>query len=111
MQQYVDNDLAIPQTIIKEKVKRTVKSYNDNLMVVEVNFSNNAIGEVHVHQQEQITYCLEGTFDYSIEDKVYRMEKGDTIYVPTNIKHGCVLISEKGTLLDIFTPSRKDFIN
>lgn len=110
MQQYVTDETSQLEIVVEGKVSRKIKSYNNNIMLVEVYFQNDAIGEVHQHEHEQISYCVEGEFDYSIEDKIYHMTKGDTIYIPKQLMHGCKLISSKGTLLDIFTPYRADFI-
>lgn len=110
MQQYVTNQTCPLQVLVEGKVSRKVKSYSDNVMVVEVHFQNGAIGEDHQHEHEQISYCAEGAFDYSIEGKIFHLEKGDTIYVPKNLIHGCKLLSQKGMLIDIFTPYRKDFV-
>lgn len=90
---------------------RKIKSYDNNLMVVDVSFEDEAVGAEHKHPHEQISYCLDGIFDYSIEDKIYHLEKGDTIFVPKGLRHGCKLLSSKGRLLDIFTPYREDFVN
>ena len=37
------------------------------------------------------------------------MAVGDSIAVPPDVPHGMVCL-EKGALLDIFTPMRKDFV-
>ena len=97
--------------IVKEgQIRRKIKAYDKSLMIVEVEFQNGAVGDEHVHVHEQSSYCLEGSFDYSIEDKIYRLEVGDSIFVDKDLKHGCKLLSEKGRLLDIFTPYREDFV-
>lgn len=110
MQQFVTNETVNPETVVKGKIVRKVKSYDNNIMVVEVDFRDGAEGSIHKHYQEQISYCINGEFDYIIEQKVFRMKKGDTIFVPKELSHGCKLISDSGTLLDIFTPARQDFI-
>lgn len=110
MQQYIVDSLCPSQVVNPNKVNRKVKSYNENLMVVDVDFENGAIGPVHTHIHEQISYCIHGEFNYSIEDTCYNLKAGDTILVPANHAHGCVLMSPKGKLLDIFTPYRADFV-
>lgn len=111
MSHYIIDKKCESETVVKGHIKRKIKSYNSNLMLVDVDFKDHAVGSEHVHPEEQISYCVEGVFDYSIEDKIYRMEKGDSIFVPANLLHGCKLISQTGKLLDIFTPCRKDFIS
>jgi quercetin dioxygenase-like cupin family protein len=78
-------------------------------MLVEVLFETGAEGATHSHPHEQISYCLSGGFDYSIEDRVIRLEPGDSVAVPGAVVHGTRCLS-KGILIDIFTPPRKDFL-
>ncbi|MEG0305571.1 MAG: cupin domain-containing protein [Oscillospiraceae bacterium] len=111
MHHYVTEKGCAVETVIEGHISRKIKAFDKNLMVVEVAFQNNAIGAEHIHTHEQISYCLDGVFDYSIEDKIHRLIKGDTIFVPENLRHGCKLISKTGTLLDIFTPCREDFVS
>ncbi len=97
--------------IIEEgKVKRKIKAYDGHLMTVEVFFENGATGYAHTHPHEQIGYCLEGEFDFTIDGETKRIKAGDTMYIKPDVLHGCQLISEKGRLLDIFTPIREDFL-
>jgi quercetin dioxygenase-like cupin family protein len=79
-------------------------------MTVECFFENGGVGEPHTHVHEQVCYCLEGEFEYSLGDETRVIGVGDTIYVPSNVIHGCKLLSEKGRLLDVFVPQREDFL-
>lgn len=98
------------EILIANQLSRKIKSYDANLMLVEVIFENGAIGEMHKHEHEQIAYCIDGEFDYYIGNETHKLRTGDTAYISPNVSHGCKLLSEKGKLLDIFTPYRKDFI-
>lgn len=93
-----------------EGIERKVVAYNDNLMCVEVHFDKDAIGVMHTHPHEQITYVISGKFEFNIDGNIVVLEKGDSAYKQPNIPHGAVCL-EAGVLLDIFTPCRKDFIN
>ncbi len=105
------NDNIDFEIIEEGKVKRKIKAYDGKLMTVEVFFENGAEGYTHTHPHEQICYCLEGEFDFTVEKETKRIKAGDTIYIHPDLSHGCQLISEKGRLLDIFTPIREDFLN
>jgi len=96
--------------VVGEGVKRKILSYNDTIMGVEVHFEKGGVGSVHTHPHTQMTYVLEGTFEFSLDDKLVKVSKGDTLLFESNVKHGTVCL-EKGVLLDIFTPYRKDFID
>ena len=104
-------DSNIEKEILEEgKVTRKIKAHDGSLMIVEVYFENGAIGYTHKHENEQCTYCLEGEFEFSIGDEIKIIKKGDSVYMPPNLEHGCKLLSEKGRVLDIFTPQRLDFL-
>ena len=90
-------------------VCRKVLAYDENLMSVEVRFEAGAIGAMHTHPHTQISYVLEGKFEATIDTETTVIVKGDTYITPPDVPHGVVCL-EKGVLLDIFTPMRKDFV-
>ncbi len=90
-------------------VTRRVLSHNDQLMAVEVAFETGSEGAVHTHEHVQCSYVLSGRFLYSVEGEAAELKTGDSIVVPSGLPHGTVCL-EKGVLLDIFTPQRKDFL-
>ena len=90
-------------------IKRKVLAYHENLMVVEVHFEEGAIGAVHTHPHEQITYILDGEFEFNIGGDKKIVTTGDTTFKEANIPHGAICL-KAGRLLDIFTPYREDFV-
>ncbi|UTT87187.1 cupin domain-containing protein (plasmid) [Vibrio pelagius] len=90
-------------------ISRKVLAHSDNMMAVEVHFEKGAIGSMHNHPHEQLTYVLSGKFEFTIGDEKKIVEAGDTMYKEPNIEHGCVCL-EAGVLIDNFTPMRKDFV-
>lgn len=90
-------------------VKRSIQAYNDDLMAVEVIFETGAVGADHTHPHTQCSYVLSGRFSYHIEGEAVELKAGDSIVVPSGLVHGTTCL-EAGTLLDIFTPMRKDFL-
>ena len=108
IQHYYMND-EIELIDLGQGITRKILAYHDNLMVVEVNFEKGAIGVLHSHPHEQITYILEGAFEFNDGDEKKVVRAGDTTFKEPDIEHGAVCL-EKGRLLDIFTPMRKDFV-
>lgn len=96
--------------VVSEGIKRKILAYGNELMAVEVHFDKGAIGSVHSHPHTQLTYVLEGEFEFEINGIKKIVRKGDTLYKMANLVHGC-RCTENGILLDIFTPYREDFIN
>ena len=90
-------------------MRRRIRSYNGDIMLVEVNFDDGAVGSDHSHPHAQISYVLSGEFTYQIEGETRTMKAGDSIAVDGGKIHGCACL-KAGTLLDIFTPMREDFV-
>lgn len=90
-------------------VQKKILAYADELMCVENHFETGAVGALHSHPHTQITYIVEGKFEFQIGDEKKIVTKGDTLLKQNGIVHGCVCL-EKGILLDIFTPMREDFV-
>ncbi|WP_281827223.1 cupin domain-containing protein [Jannaschia rubra] len=90
-------------------LKRKVAAHNDNLMAVEVHFETGTVAARHSHPHEQITYVISGRFEFVVGDETYIVSAGDSLYKQPHIEHGATCL-EAGTLLDIFTPHREDFL-
>lgn len=93
-----------------EGITRKVLAHNKNLMVCELHFQKGAIGKLHEHFHEQCSYIISGKFEMEIGGKKVILGPGDSTYKQPGILHGGVCL-EEGTLLDIFTPEREDFLN
>lgn len=109
MKGHVALNQKIPFKDLDGGVQRRVLSYNEEMMSVEVAFETGAVGAVHTHPHTQCSYVLSGRFSYSIEEESVILSPGDSIVVPSGLPHGTTCL-EKGVLLDIFTPMRKDFL-
>ena len=90
-------------------VTRRVLAYDGSLMSVEVSFETGAVGAVHTHPHTQCSYVLSGRFQYTVGETALTLRPGDSVLVPGNTPHGTVCL-EAGTLLDVFTPEREDFL-
>ncbi|SFB82021.1 cupin domain-containing protein [Butyrivibrio sp. YAB3001] len=101
--------IEIDKTPAGDGVERIVKSYTDELMVVENHFKKGAVGALHSHPHTQITYVVSGKFEFSIGDEKRIVEASDTMLKKDGIIHGCTCL-EEGILLDIFSPMREDFV-
>ncbi len=90
-------------------VRRRILRAQGSLMLMEVQFAADAAGYEHSHVHEQISYCVAGRFEYSLDGRRHVLSVGDSIYVPGNTRHGAKAL-ESGTLLDVFTPVREDLL-
>ena len=88
---------------------RRIRCWNEEMMLVEVIFETGAVGSDHSHPHTQISYVLSGEFTYHIEGETRVMLPGDSIVVSGGKLHGCTCV-KAGTLLDVFSPMRADFV-
>lgn len=90
-------------------VTRKVLAHDGGLMQVEVNFDTGAVGPMHSHPHEQLTYVLSGEFEFTIGDETKVVRAGDTMYKKSGVMQGCRCLKQ-GVLLDTFTPQRDDYL-
>lgn len=92
-----------------EDICRKILSYAEDLMCVENHFETCAVGALHTHPHTQISYVVSGRFTYHVDGEEKIIQTGDSVLVQGNLVHGLTCL-EKGIVLDIFTPMRKDFL-
>lgn len=97
--------------IVDQNTKRKVLVHDEKMMGVEVYFETPAGSvEPHSHIHDQLTYVLKGSFKFTVGDKTEIVSEGDTIFMPSNVPHGCMALEKNSILYDVFTPERKDFL-
>ncbi len=66
---------------------------------------------LHSHPHAQYGICLEGSGEFKIGDKAWKVKKGDGYYIPPGIKHELSVGPRKSVvLIEFFTPHREDFL-
>lgn len=99
-----------PKYPIADDIERRIVARGGDMMIVEVHFKKGAVGTLHQHFHEQVTYCTKGSVMFEIEGEKQKICAGDSVYMPPDCLHGCVVLEDDTILLDIFTPQREDFI-
>ncbi len=63
---------------------------------------------LHIHPfQDEWFYVIEGDYIFQVGDEKYRMNAGDTIFLPRKIQHAFVQLSEKGKMIVSYLPAGK----
>ena len=83
--------------------------FGDKIMVSFLTMSAKGYFPSHRHEAEQIMIVLDGYADEIVEGKLYRLQKGDVILLPSNVEHGAYLREVDCRVNDIFSPPREDF--
>lgn len=94
---------------VGEGLRRQVLGYGPDLMLVCVEFQKGAVGAQHHHPHRQVTYVADGTFEATVGGEKKVLRKGDSFFAAADVVHGVVAL-EAGTLVDVFTPAREDFL-
>lgn len=94
---------------VKEGIEMRVLVWSGKLMITQVSFKKGCVGDLHSHPHEQISYVVEGEFNYTVGEEKYHMKAGSAIYVPSNVKHQVEALTD-AVLLDVFTPIREDYL-
>ncbi|PSL33387.1 cupin domain-containing protein [Chitinophaga ginsengisoli] len=90
-------------------IRRKVMAYNEQLMLVKVEFQQGAVGALHEHYHSQISHVESGVFEITIDGEKKVLKAGDAYYIPPHVLHGALCL-EPGVLIDVFSPHREDFI-
>lgn len=90
-------------------VRRSIKGYDDHIMLVKVEFDPGAMGAVHSHPHSQSSLIERGTFEVTIGGETSTLRAGDCFFAPSGVEHGVVAL-EAGTIVDVFAPAREDFL-
>jgi quercetin dioxygenase-like cupin family protein len=94
---------------VGDGVRRQILGHGPDLMLVRVEFRKGAVGTMHDHPHRQVTYVVRGSFDAQVDGETQRLGPGDCFFVRADLPHGVVAL-EDGTLIDVFTPAREEFL-
>ena len=92
-----------------EGVTRKLLIHGGKMMAVEFSFEVGAEGKPHSHPHEQVGVFTSGKFEATIDGVTNIAQPGDSYYVAPNLVHGIKCL-EAGSIIDVFTPGRDDFL-
>ena len=85
----------------------------DRMMLAHVYLDKGSVVPKHSHENEQITYILEGALHFRIGDdgaEEIIVRAGEVLHIPSNVPHMATALED--TLdVDIFSPPRADWLN
>lgn len=90
-------------------IKISSQDTDGDLAVFEQNgFTPKGGPPLHIHlYQDEFFYIIEGEYLFQVADEKYRMKSGDTIFLPRNVQHAFVQLTEKGKVLVSYMPAGK----
>jgi len=96
---------------VTEVISRRVIS-GDKAMLAQIYLEKGAVVPTHSHENEQITYLLEGTLKFWIgeEREEIILRAGEVLHIPSNVPHQAEAL-EDCLDVDVFSPPRQDWLD
>jgi len=82
----------------------------DKIMLARVLLKKGSVVPEHSHENEQVTYILEGALKFWIDGKEIVVREGEVLCIPSNMPHKAEAV-EDTVDLDVFYPPRQDWLN
>jgi quercetin dioxygenase-like cupin family protein len=102
----------LPKETLKPDLARRLIS-TERMMLAQVYLDAGCVVPTHSHENEQLTYILEGCLRLWIgedESEVYDLRAGDVLYIPPHVPHRAEALED--TLdVDVFSPPRADWLD
>ena len=62
----------------------------------------------HRQEQDELVVIIEGSRDDALDGKLFRLEEGDSLYIPKGAEHGSISYSTGCSAMEICAPGRTD---
>ena len=102
----------LPKEKVKPDLHRRLIS-TERMMVSHVYLDEGCVVPKHSHENEQITYILEGTLRFWLgedESEVVDVRAGEVLHIPSHLPHTAEAL-EPTLDVDIFCPPRQDWLD
>jgi quercetin dioxygenase-like cupin family protein len=102
----------LPRESIKDDLARRLIT-GERIMLAHVYLDKGCVVPRHVHDNEQLTYILEGKLRFFLgedESEVVDVAAGEVLHIPSNLPHKAEALED--TLdVDVFSPPRQDWLD
>lgn len=102
----------LPAEPLKGTITRRLVS-GERIMIAHVYFKTGDDVPRHAHENEQVTYILEGALQFwfgEADERTLTVRAGEVIVIPSNVPHRALALED--TLdVDVFNPPRQDWLS
>ena len=102
----------MPKEQVSETLDRRLIT-GDRVMLTHVYLKKGSVVPRHSHENEQLTYILEGGLRFWIgedESEVIDVRAGEVLHIPSFVQHKAEALDDTVDV-DIFSPPREDWLN
>jgi quercetin dioxygenase-like cupin family protein len=102
----------VPKEAVNDELSRRLIT-GERMMIAQVYLDKGCVVPQHSHDNEQLTYILEGTLRFFLgedEAEIIDVTAGDVLHIPSNLPHKAEALED--TLdVDVFSPPRSDWLD
>jgi quercetin dioxygenase-like cupin family protein len=102
----------LPKEQVTEDLSRRL-IVGERMMLAHVYLKKGCVVPRHAHENEQLTYVLEGALRFALGDggdEEIIVRAGEVLAIPSNVPHQAIALED--TLdVDIFSPPRQDWLD
>ncbi len=102
----------MPRERVTDKIDRRIVT-SERMMLAHVYLAKGSVVPRHQHENEQLTYILEGALKFKLGDdgaEELVVRAGEVLVIPSNVPHEAHALED--TLdVDVFCPPRQDWLD
>jgi quercetin dioxygenase-like cupin family protein len=83
----------------------------ESLMVNFVSFAPHTEAPRHWHDEEQISFVIDGEFEFEVGDEKRMVRRGEVIVIPPNVPHAARTYDSTCLEVDVFHPPRQGVLD
>jgi unsaturated pyranuronate lyase len=102
----------MPKEAVNEQLERRLIT-GERIMLAHVYLDEGCIVPMHSHENEQLTYILEGALRFWLgeeESEVVDVHAGEVLHIPSHVPHKAQAL-ERTLDVDVFSPPRADWLD
>ncbi len=103
---------SMPREKVTDQLDRRLIT-GERMMLAHVYLKQGCVVPKHQHENEQLTYILEGALKFWIgedQEQIVIVRAGEVLHIPGNLPHKAEALED--TLdVDVFSPPRADWLN
>jgi len=102
----------LPKEALKPDLGRRLIA-TDRMMLAQVYLEEGCIVPKHSHENEQLTYILEGALRFWLgedEEEIVDVAAGEVLHIPSHLPHKAEAL-ETTLDVDVFAPPRQDWLD
>jgi quercetin dioxygenase-like cupin family protein len=102
----------VPKEQVTDGISRRLVT-GERMMIAHVYLDRGSVVPTHSHENEQLTYILEGALKFWIGedgDEELIIRAGEVMHIPANVPHKAEALEDTFDV-DVFSPPRQDWLD